>query len=384
MTISLPQQIKVTASELISYIFAAHRPGRSTCERHISCFMVSAMQYHTLGKTGLRVSAIGLGTMVHAGHFGPMQDSESLSSIEAALDLGVNFIDTSDAYGAGYSETLLGKALKGRRDKVILATKGGNVMVGPNRGKRNFDPDYISGVMDESLQRLQTDYIDLYQLHNPTVDVIEKGAVWEVLERAKQAGKIRHYGVSINTMEEGIAAVKDGRAETIQVEYNLLAQEPAENNFSAGATGEHRDHRPRAAQARHFDGKIDSSPTSSDFKARTCVRAASRAKPFAKELAKADKLRFLVHGPVKNLVSGGHRLLHRPPGGKRGDPGRAQCRADARECRRRGHRDSRRRSAKSERSLAQRLRCLRSTQLGKNSSCRPSHNGPTIRSLRFW
>ncbi|MGZ8427809.1 MAG: aldo/keto reductase, partial [Candidatus Binatia bacterium] len=155
--------------------------------------MLTAMKYRTLGKTGLRVSAIGLGTMVHAGHFGPMKDSESLSAIEAALDLGVNFIDTSDAYGAGYSETLLGNALKGKRDQVVIATKGGNVMVGPNRGKRNFDPDYISRVLDESLQRLQIDTIDLYQLHNPTVEVIERGAVWEVLERAKQAGKIRHY-----------------------------------------------------------------------------------------------------------------------------------------------------------------------------------------------
>jgi aryl-alcohol dehydrogenase-like predicted oxidoreductase len=104
-------------------------------------------------------------------------------------------------------------------------------MSGPNRGKRIFEPDYISRVMEESLTRLQTDYIDLYQLHNPTVDVIEKGEVWAVLERAKRAGKIRHYGVSINSMEEGIAAVKDGRAETIQVEYNLLAQEPAEKMF---------------------------------------------------------------------------------------------------------------------------------------------------------
>ncbi|MGZ8486641.1 MAG: aldo/keto reductase, partial [Candidatus Binatia bacterium] len=111
--------------------------------------MLTAMKYRTLGKTGLRVSAIGLGTMVHAGHFGPMKDSESLSAIEAALDLGVNFIDTSDAYGAGYSETLLGNALKGKRDRVVIATKGGNVMVGPNRGKRNFDPDYISRVLDE-------------------------------------------------------------------------------------------------------------------------------------------------------------------------------------------------------------------------------------------
>mgnify|MGYP003395758175 CR=1 FL=1 len=87
------------------------------------------MEYRTLGRTGLRVSVIGLGTMVHAGHFGPMKDEESLGAIDAALDLGVNFIDTSDAYGAGYSETLLGKALKDRRDKGMRATKGGRTML---------------------------------------------------------------------------------------------------------------------------------------------------------------------------------------------------------------------------------------------------------------
>src|SRR5215813_8032532 len=109
------------------------------------------MQYKILGRTDLRVGVVGLGTMVHAGHFGPMKDSESISAINAALELGVNFIDTSDAYGAGYSETLLGNALKGQRDKVILATKGGNVMVGPEKGKRNFGAAYISRVLDESL-----------------------------------------------------------------------------------------------------------------------------------------------------------------------------------------------------------------------------------------
>src|SRR4051812_42560697 len=109
------------------------------------------MNYRTLGSTGLQVSAVGLGTMVHAGHFGPMDDNESLSAIDAALDLGINFIDTSDAYGAGYSEALLGRALRGRREKAILATKGGNVMVGADRGKRNFHPSYIGRVMDESL-----------------------------------------------------------------------------------------------------------------------------------------------------------------------------------------------------------------------------------------
>jgi aryl-alcohol dehydrogenase-like predicted oxidoreductase len=169
--------------------------------------------------------------MVHAGHFGPMKDEESLGAIDAALELGVNFIDTSDAYGAGYSETLLGKALKGRRDKVILASKGGNVMVGPDRGKRNFAVDYIDRVMEESLKRLQTDYIDLYQLHNPDVEIIRNGAVWELLERRKKEGKIRHYGVSINNTEEGVAAIEGGRSATIQIEYNLLDQTPAEKVF---------------------------------------------------------------------------------------------------------------------------------------------------------
>jgi aryl-alcohol dehydrogenase-like predicted oxidoreductase len=258
------------------------------------------MKYRTLGGTGLRVSVVGLGTMVHAGHFGPMKDSESLEAVETALELGVNFIDTSDAYGAGYGETLLGNALKGTRDKVVIATKGGNVMVGPNRGKRIFEPDYISRVMEESLRRLRTDYIDLYQLHNPTVEVIERGAVWEVLERAKQAGKIRHYGVSINSMAEGTAAVRDGRAETIQVEYNLLTQEPAETFFSPAQqanigvvarvplkrgilTG-----KLRQADEQRFQGE--------DVRARSF-----KGEGFAQELGKAEQLKFLVHGPVQSL-----------------------------------------------------------------------------------
>ena len=191
------------------------------------------MEYRTLGKTGYKVSVIGLGTMVHAGHFGPMKDEESLAAIDTALELGINFIDPSDAYGAGYSETLLGKALKGKRDKVILATKGGNVMVGPNKGKRIFDVAYIDRVMHESLQRLQTDAIDLYQLHNPTVDVMRKGEIWGLLDKRKKEGKIRHYGVSINSVEEALAAIEGGKAEAVQLEYNLLDQSAGEKVFPA-------------------------------------------------------------------------------------------------------------------------------------------------------
>jgi aryl-alcohol dehydrogenase-like predicted oxidoreductase len=258
------------------------------------------MKYKTLGKTGLRVSIVGLGTMVHAGHFGPMKDSESLEAIETALELGVNFIDTSDAYGAGYGETLLGNAFKGKRDKIVIATKGGNVMVGPNRGKRIFEPDYISRVMDESLRRLQTDYIDLYQLHNPTVEVIERGAVWEVLERAKKAGKIRHYGVSINSMEEGIAAVKDGRAETIQVEYNLLAQEPAETFFPAAQQANIGVIARVPLKRGILTGKLKQSDEQR-FQGEDVRARSFKGEAFAQELAKAEQLKFLAHGAVQSL-----------------------------------------------------------------------------------
>ena len=259
------------------------------------------MKYRILGRTGLQVSAVGLGTMVHAGHFGPMDDRESLSAIETALELGVNFIDTSDAYGAGYSETLLGQALRGKRDRIILATKGGNVMVGPDRGKRNFSAAYISRVMDESLKRLQTDYVDLYQLHNPTVDVIEGGEAWEVLERAKQAGKIRHYGVSINTIDEGIAAVNGGRADTVQLEYNLLAQEPAEKIFHLAQKAEVG----IIARVPLRRGILTGKLTAADdgrFQGEDVRARSFKGEPFRQELAKAEQLRFLVDGNVQTFA----------------------------------------------------------------------------------
>lgn len=259
------------------------------------------MEYRVLGRTNLRVSAIGLGTMVHGGHFGPMRDEESRAAIDAALDLGVNFIDTSDAYGAGYSETLLGHALQGRRDKVILTTKGGNIMVGPTRGQRDFSSAYIGRVLDESLKRLQTDYVDLYQLHNATVEVIERGEVWELLERRKKEGKIRYYGVSINSVEEGLAAVKGGRSDTIQAEYNLLAQEFAQEVFPLAQEANVG----VIARVPLRRGLLTGKFTSADqarFQGEDVRVRNFAGDRFQKELEKVERLRFLVRGPVKSLA----------------------------------------------------------------------------------
>ncbi len=259
------------------------------------------MEYRILGRTGLKVSAIGLGTMVHAGHFGPMKDTESLSAIDAALDLGANFIDTSDAYGAGYSEILLGKALEGRRDKVILATKGGNIMIGPNMGKTDFSAVYINRVMDESLKRLRTDYVDLYQLHNPSLEVIERGEVWELLEQRKKEGKIRYYGVSINKMEEGFAAVKGERSDTIQVEYNMIAQQPAQELFPLAQKANVG----VIARAPLRRGLLTGKLTLADQQRFQKEDVRARNFPgdlFAKELEKVELLGFMVKGTVKSLT----------------------------------------------------------------------------------
>ena len=256
------------------------------------------MNYRVLGRTGLRVSEIGLGTMVHAGHFGPADDQESLEAIETALERGVNFIDTSDAYGAGKSESLLGRVLKGRRDRVILATKGGNTMVGPNRGKRDFSIPSISRVLDESLQRLETDYIDVYQLHNPTVDVIERGEIFELLDARRKEGKIRFYGVSINSEEEGIAAIRSGKADVVQIEYSILERTPARQVFpmaQAAGVG-------IIARVPFRRGILLGKFSSQEQFHEDDVRARMPADRFEEELRLAEQCRFLVRGPITSMV----------------------------------------------------------------------------------
>ena len=173
-------------------------------------------------------------------------------------------------------------------------------MVGPNRGKRDFSLAYIDRVMDESLKRLQSDYVDLYQLHNPDVAVIEQGEVWELLERRKKEGKVCHYGVSINKIEEGLAAVKGGRSDTIQVEYNMLAQEPADQLFPLAQEANVG----VIARVPLRRGVLTGKMTLADQKRfqGDDVRARNLAGDRLKqELEKVEQFRFLIRGPVQSL-----------------------------------------------------------------------------------
>ena len=194
------------------------------------------MEKRQLGSTGLEVTLIGFGGMTIGGAFGPVDDAESMQALHAAIDAGMNFIDTSNAYGEGRSETLIGQFLRERsdRDRILVFTKGGNNMV---TRVRNFEPGYIGECLEGSLKRLGREPIDLYMLHNPSVDNMSAEDSYALLEKAKSEGKIRHWGVSVNTVPECELAVSQGRAATMQMEYNVINQSAAGAFAAAQSAG---------------------------------------------------------------------------------------------------------------------------------------------------
>ena len=193
------------------------------------------MKHRVLGKTDLKVSEVGFGAWAiggnaHGNSYGPTDDKQSIAAIERALELGCNFFDTADVYGHGHSEELLGQALRGHRSEVIIATKvGGDFYHGTPR--MNFNSDYLEFALGKSCERLGTDCIDLYQLHNPPIQLIKDGRVFKILERLKASGKIRHYGISIHDPQEGLLAMRAGELEAIQVAFNILRQEAKNQLF---------------------------------------------------------------------------------------------------------------------------------------------------------
>ena len=190
------------------------------------------MEHRVLGKSDLRVSAIGLGLMSMSGTYGRSDDEQSIRVIHAALDRGVNFLDSSDLYGWGHNEQLLKRALKGRRQGVVLSTKFGNVQTPDGKGAFvDGRPAYVAQACDASLLRLGVDVIDLYYQHrvDPKVPIEETvGAMARLVER----GKVRYLGLS----EAAPETVRRGHAVhpimAVQSEYSLLYRQPAEDTIA--------------------------------------------------------------------------------------------------------------------------------------------------------
>lgn len=194
---------------------------------------MSATFTRRLGRSGIQVSAMGLGCWAIGGPFwagddavgwGEVDDNESIRAIHRALHLGVNFFDTADVYGTGHSERVLGRALAGHRDQVVIATKFGNTFDETTRQITGSDasPEYIRQACEASLQRLNTDYIDLYQFHLNDYDPNQAGAVRDVLEELVTEGKICQYGWSTDFPERARVFAKGPNCTTAQHQMNVL------------------------------------------------------------------------------------------------------------------------------------------------------------------
>lgn len=192
------------------------------------------MEQRVLGKSGIKVSPMGLGSWAIGGQFymdgkidgyGETDDNMSIAAIKTALDLGINFIDTSDAYGIGHSERLIGEAIKGHRSQVVLATKFG--YIGNEATKTlhgyNVTPDYIERACEASLKRLQTDYIDLYQLHVWEIGLSEIESVIQTLDTLVSKGKIRTYGWSTDLTLGVKLFAEQKNCSAIQQQMNILS-----------------------------------------------------------------------------------------------------------------------------------------------------------------
>ena len=188
------------------------------------------MKYRTLGSTGYEVSEIGFGAWAIGADWGSVDEATAMTALHAAVDAGVNFIDTADVYGDGRSERFVARLVRERSDvDLVVATKAG----------RRLDPHTADGYtganierfIDRSLTNLRVDTLDLVQLHCPPTDVYYRPELFEALDAIKAKGKIRHYGVSVERVEEAMKAIEYPGVETVQIIYNMFRQRPAERFF---------------------------------------------------------------------------------------------------------------------------------------------------------
>lgn len=205
------------------------------------------MNYRRFGKTDLQVSEVGFGAWAIGGAakvgntpigWGGTDDNTSVKAIHAAIDAGINFFDTADFYGLGHSEELLGNALKERKD-IIIATKVGHRSIN-EKIVLDYSKDYIIKACEESLQRLQCDVIDYYQLHSARMPHLQEGECIEAMERLKQQGKIRYWGLSLNTFlpaPEADFLMENNQGDGFQLVFNLINQRALQVIKKAAAKG---------------------------------------------------------------------------------------------------------------------------------------------------
>jgi len=188
------------------------------------------MQYRRLGNSELSVSTISMGCWAIGGAWGTVSDEDSRRALAAAVDQGINFFDTADVYGDGRSERLVGELVRQTGGQVYVASKAGRRLQ-PHTAQ-GYNRQNLTAFLERTLSNLKLPRLDLLQLHCPPSDVYYQPEVFGVLDDLVQAGKLRHYGVSVERVEEGLKAIEYPHVRSVQIIYNLFRQRPAEQLFA--------------------------------------------------------------------------------------------------------------------------------------------------------
>jgi aryl-alcohol dehydrogenase-like predicted oxidoreductase len=194
------------------------------------------VEHRVLGKTGYRVSAIGFGAWAIGADWGRVSDEDALASLHRALDLGVDFFDTADVYGDGRSERLIARLRRERGEPFVVATKAGRRLA-PHVAS-GYVHDNLAAFVERSLVNLETDALDLLQLHCPPSEVYGMPDAFDALDRLVCAGKVKRYGVSVERIDEAMRAIERPGVASVQIVFNLFRQRPKELFFAEAARRE--------------------------------------------------------------------------------------------------------------------------------------------------
>lgn len=187
------------------------------------------MLYRELGRTGWKVSVLSFGSWAIGGTWGPVDESESRAALQRAIELGVNFFDTADVYGDGRSEKLLAKLRKQTHKTIHIATKAGR-RLDPHTAE-GYNRQNLTAFVERSLKNLETERLDLLQLHCPPTPVFYMPEVFGVLDDLTKAGKLQYYGVSVEKVEEALKAIEYPNVQSVQIIFNMFRQRPADLLF---------------------------------------------------------------------------------------------------------------------------------------------------------
>jgi aryl-alcohol dehydrogenase-like predicted oxidoreductase len=273
------------------------------------------MKFRTLPETDIRVSEIGFGLWtISTGWWGTFTEGEAISLMHKALDLGITLFDAADTYGNGYSEELIARAFPTQRDQIVIATKVGYNFYdhgSERRGQREIPQDFsvpfIREAVEKALKRLNTDRIDILQLHNIRMEQVEDDALWSLLEKLVREGKIRSYGAAlgpaIGWLYEGVDAVQRRRPHVLQHIYNLLEPHPGRQIMDEGEASQPAGQPARTrylVRVPHSSGMLEGKYTPETVFPPTDHRSHRPRSWLVNGLKKIETLQFLV-GPGRTL-----------------------------------------------------------------------------------